>query len=169
MENYLFHIFIPMILSNVIHIVMVKKRICASLAIPIARTWFGENKTWRGMIILPLLNGVLFWIVNMVMPLFGQIQALFYGGILGLTYMIFELPNSWFKRKMGIGAGQKAEKNAWSFMLLDKMDSAIGVSLASKIIFDLTWMEALKLFGLAVLIHVFFSWLLVTTGVKKRF
>ncbi len=141
----------------------------SSLAIPIARTLFGANKTWRGLIILPLLNGILLWGVNFAFPIFGHFEALFYGAILGLAYMIFELPNSWFKRHIGIDSGQKAEKNAWLFMMLDKMDSAVGVSLASKIIFSLPWMETLKLFILAALIHVFFSWLLTFAGVKKRF
>jgi CDP-diacylglycerol--serine O-phosphatidyltransferase len=107
--------------------------------------------------------------VNIALPCFGHWTAFFYGAMLGLAYMVFELPNSWFKRYMGIQSGQKAEKNAWVFMMLDKMDSALGVSLASKILFAMSWADTLMLFFLAVLIHVFFSWLLVITGVKKGF
>ena len=169
MENCFFHIFIPMILSNIMHMVLVKRNAFSSLAVPVAAELFGKNKTWRAFAIVPPLNALFFWMVNTANPLFGWMEALFYGFILGLTYLLFELPNSWLKRRMGIKAGEKAKKNAWLFMLLDKMDSATGVSLLSKILFNLSWPETLKLFIAAVLIHVFFSWLLALIRLKKRF
>lgn len=158
-----------MIVSNIIHMIIVKKNWLSPMAISISPTLFGANKTWRGIIVLALLNGILFWIVNTFFPLFNNLEALCYGAILGFVYMIFELPNSWLKRRMGIPPGEKAKKNARLFMVSDKMDSALGVSLVSKILFDLGWLATLKLFILAIFIHVFFSWLLVVAGVKKRF
>ena len=144
MEIYLPHIFIPMIISNVIHMIIVKKDWFSPLAIPISSPLFGANKTWRGLVILSILNGVLFGGVNAFFPLFEKWESVFFGAILGLAYMLFELPNSWLKRKMGISSGQKTKKNPFLFMLLDKMDSALGVSLASKFIFNLQWIEAVS-------------------------
>ncbi len=169
MENYLLHIFIPMIVSNILHMIIVKKNWLSFLAISISPPLFGANKTWRGIVFLTLVNSILFWAVNVFSPMFGNLEALTIGGILGFVYMLFELPNSWFKRRMGIGAGQEAKKNKKLFMLLDKMDSALGVSWVSKILFGFSWMGMVKLFLLAVLIHVFFSWLLVVLKIKKRF
>lgn len=169
METYLFHIFIPMIISNVLHMVLVKRDALPSLAVPIATKLFGPNKTWRGVIFVTLSNGIFFWLVNLFLPLFEPLQAFSFGAFLGTVYMLFELPNSWFKRRMGIASGQKATKNAWFYMLLDKMDSAIGVCLACKFLFELTWAGTLQLFLLSVLLHISFSWLLVALGVKKRF
>lgn len=91
------------------------------------------------------------------------------GAILGLAYMLFELPNSWIKRRLGIAPGEKAKRTTWIFTLLDKMDSSLGISLVSVLIFRLDFIETLQLFILAVLTHVFFSWLLVMIRVKKSF
>lgn len=121
------------------------------------------------MVLVPIINGVFFLGFNIIYPIFKSGQAFLIGCILGLAYMISELPNSFLKRRLGIGSGQKAQKHAWLFMLLDKSDSALGVSLVSKFLFELTWVEAIQLFFMAVGIHVFFSWLLVQIKVKKRF
>lgn len=169
MEIYLPYIFIPMIISNIFHMIIVKKDWLSSWSTSISTPLFGANKTWRGIVVLTFVNGILFWIVNIFFPLFGNLEALVLGGILGLVYMLFELPNSWLKRRLGIGAGQEAKKNKLLFMLLDKMDSALGVSLVCKILFGLSWVEVLKLFLLAVLVHIFFSWVLVMVRIKKRF
>ncbi len=129
MISILPHILIPMILANVLHIVIIKKNALPQLTIPVWKSQFGANKTWRGFIVLPVLNGLFFAMTNAFLPVFGGMQAIEIGAILGFTYMLFELPNSWIKRKMGIASGQKAKHHAWLFMLMDKMDSSFGVSL----------------------------------------
>jgi CDP-archaeol synthase len=167
--KYLLFIFVPLILSNVIHMMVVKRAVFSALAVPVAASFFGSNKTWRGFVVVPLLNGLFTGLLNFIIPLFGVSEAFCYGFLLGFVYVLFELPNSWLKRRLGIAAGDRAEKQASLFMLLDKMDSALGVSVASHFLFELSWSDTLKLFVLAVGIHVFFSWLLVFLGVKKRF
>ncbi|MEM6966728.1 MAG: hypothetical protein AAF573_18330 [Bacteroidota bacterium] len=169
MEKYLAHIFIPMIISNVLHMLIVKKDVLASLARSISIVLFGKNKTWRGMVVVPIINGIFFLIVNIIYPVFKCGQAFLVGCLLGLAYVISELPNSFFKRRRGIAAGQQAKKHTWLFMLLDKSDSALGVSLVSKFLLELTWTETLQLFFTAMGVHIFFSWLLVQIKVKERF
>jgi hypothetical protein len=187
MENYLIpyliYIIIPLILSNVLHMIVVKRNYFARLATPIMESWFGKNKTWRGFIVLMLLNGLLSllmsWIfINPVNPFFAtgcditimdMLNAFNMGCIFGFTYMIFELPNSWLKRKIGIPAGETAFENSWIFSLLDKMDSTFGVSLMIYWLLKVTFLEALMFFCIAVLIHTFFSWLLVLVKIKQRF
>jgi len=166
---HLIHILVPMIFSNVIHMILVKKNVLPKLLIPISEPLFGANKTWRGVAIVSVLNAIFFWLVNLCIPTFTHSEALLFGAILGLLYVLFELPNSWLKRRLGIASGQAATKNAWLFMLLDKSDSALGIALGSKFLFNFTWLEAVQLFFIGVLVHVFFSWLLVVIGIKKRF
>jgi CDP-archaeol synthase len=168
-EKYLLFILVPLILSNVIHMILVKKNALPALAIPVAVYFFGTNKTWRGFVVVSLLNGLLAVLLNLIMDMFGQAEAFCYGFLLGFVYILFELPNSWIKRRMGIAAGERSEQQAGLFMLLDKTDSALGVSLMSHFLFVLSWGGTLKLFIIAVIIHVFFSWVLVLLGVKKRF
>ncbi len=158
-----------MIVSNVSHIVFVKKNKFSRLTIPISTPLFGANKTWRGFVVVSTLNGVCFWLINLFFPLFASLEALIIGAFLGLAYMIFELPNSFLKRRLGIASGEVPSQNAWLFMLLDKCDSTLGVAIISKFIFNFSWFETLQLFLIGVLIHVFFSWLLVFLGIKKRF
>jgi len=153
----------------VLHMLIVKKDVFSFLAKPLATAQFGKNKTWRGFLLLPMFNGFLFFLLNKWYPFFGELEALTFGCLLGLVYLIFELPNSFLKRKLGIDPGEKAKKNAFLFMLMDKMDSAFGVCLLSKVIFKLEWQEVAKLFLLAVFLHVIFSFLLTVIGLKKRF
>ena len=167
--NYLSHLLIPMIVSNVIHMIIVKKNAFSFLTLPIWTTQFGANKTLRGFFSLPILNGALLILVNIFLPLFGIFEAFWIGAILGFVYMLFELPNSWVKRKMGIRSGEKSEKNATLFMLMDKTDSSLGVSLACHFLLNWNWSETGIFFLIAAGTHVFFSWLLVVLKVKKRF
>jgi hypothetical protein len=167
--NYLPHILIPMIIANVIHIIIVKKNALSFLTMPIWTTQFGANKTWRGFFILPILNGALLVLVNFFLPVFEVFQSFWIGAILGFVYMLFELPNSWIKRKMGVGSGEKAEKNAFLFMAMDKMDSSLGVSLACHFLLHWNWSETGIFFFIAIGTHVFFSWFLVVLKIKKRF
>lgn len=163
------YILLPMIIANVLHIIMVKKDALSFLSVPIWSAQFGANKTWRGFVILPILNGALLFLMNIFLPTFELLQGFWLGAILGLVYMVFELPNSWIKRKMGVGSGEKAEKNAVLFMAMDKMDSSLGVSLACHFLLDWSWAKTLFFFFIAVGTHVFFSWLLVVLKIKKRF
>jgi CDP-diacylglycerol--serine O-phosphatidyltransferase len=163
------HILIPMIISNVLHMFIVKKKHFSTLAKPIAPTLFGKNKTWRGFVVVPFLNAFFLLLVNLFLPLFSIGEALKLGFLIGLTYMIMELPNSWIKRQSGIPSGQKASKNAWAFMLMDKMDSSLGVAFGCMAYFNWSWLVTLIFFAIAVGTHVFFSWLLVALKIKKRF
>jgi CDP-diacylglycerol--serine O-phosphatidyltransferase len=158
-----------MIIANVIHMIIVKKDAFSFLTTPIWKSQFGANKTLRGFFILPILNGALLVLVNVFLPIFEILQAFWIGAILGFVYMFFELPNSWIKRKMGVASGEKSKKNATVFMLMDKTDSSLGVSLACHFLLDWNWLETGIFFLIAVGTHVFFSWILVILKVKKRF
>ncbi|MEM6347431.1 MAG: hypothetical protein AAF927_26310 [Bacteroidota bacterium] len=165
MHPYFAFILLPMILSNVGHILLVKKNAFPNLAVPIATQQFGANKTWRGFLVLIVLNALTSWLLNLYLGYFASLEALWLGGILGFAYMISELPNSWLKRRQGIASG---ETPGW-FVLLDKTDSSLGVSLSSALLFGFSLRQTLVLFLLGSATHVLFSWLLVVSRVKKRF
>lgn len=169
MLTYFLYIIVPMIISNTIHMLLVKKDVFPSLSIPIAVPLFGANKTWRGFVLLPLLNGLAMGLLNGLAPFFSLLQGFVFGVILGVVYLLFELPNSWLKRRLGIAAGASAEQHAFWFKCLDKTDSSFGVSLACFFLLDLSIWEALQLFLMASLTHVLFSWILVWLKIKKTF
>jgi hypothetical protein len=183
---------IPLIISNVLHMVLVKKNGLPSLSIPINSIWFGPNKTLRGFVFVPIVNGFVYLAVNwpggcLLSGLdshyylyqamhFGDIncvnlllQQTLIGALYGLFYMLFELPNSWIKRRMGIAAGDSSSRSRWFFTLLDKTDSSIGVSLVFGYLNDFDVSMMFRFFLCAALLHFSISGLLVLLKIKKSF
>ncbi|MEL6841826.1 MAG: hypothetical protein AAFP02_01315 [Bacteroidota bacterium] len=165
MDPYIPFILLSMVLANVGHILLVKRNAFAQTAVPISERLFGSNKTWRGFLVLISLNAIVSALLNLFFGYFGWLEALWLGGLLGLAYMLSELPNSWLKRRQGIASGAES---GW-FVLIDKTDSSMGVCLTCMLLFGLSLRQTLLLFLLGSATHVFFSWLLVVVGVKKRF
>ena len=183
---------IPLIVSNVLHMVLVKKNGLTSLCIPLNSTLFGPNKTLRGFLFVPFVNGILYlvvnwpsgWLLSGLSPEYylqqeiniGDINFLnlllmqaSIGAVYGLFYMLFELPNSWIKRRMGIASGESSTRFRWFFTLLDKTDSAIGVSLFFGFLNDFNIEMMLQFFLCASSLHFGISGLLVLSKIKKSF
>ena len=183
---------IPLIVSNVLHMVLVKKNGLTSLCIPLNSTLFGPNKTLRGFLFVPFVNGILYlvvnwpggWLLSGLSPEYylqqeiniGDINFLnlllmqaSIGAVYGLFYMLFELPNSWIKRRMGIASGESSTRFRWFFTLLDKTDSAIGVSLFFGFLNDFNIEMMLQFFICASSLHFGISGLLVLSKIKKSF
>jgi len=149
--------------------IIVKKDWFNFLSKPIHTIWFGKNKTWRGMLLLPLLNGAFMTMFNSLTHFFHGADAFLLGLIIGLIYMISELPNSFLKRRLGIQPGAKAVRNGYLFLMLDKMDSALGVAILCKFLLLFSWKEAFLLFIFSCIIHASFSCFLVSIRIKKSF
>ena len=183
---------IPLIVSNVLHMVLVKKNGLTSLCIPLNSTLFGPNKTLRGFLFVPFVNGILYlvvnwpggWLLSGLSPEYylqqeiniGDINFLnlllmqaSIGAVYGLFYTLFELPNSWIKRRMGIASGESSTRFRWFFTLLDKTDSAIGVSLFFGFLNDFNIEMMLQFFLCASSLHFGISGLLVLSKIKKSF
>lgn len=184
---------IPLIISNVLHMVLVKKNGLPSLSIPINSIWFGPNKTLRGFVFVTIVNGIAYLIVNwpggwLMSNLSTQhflynelrlggdqnypiiiLYQLCIGAFYGLFYMLFKLPNSWIKRRMGIAAGDSSSRSRWFFTLLDKTDSSIGVSLVFGYLNDFDFSMMFRFFICAGLLHFSISGLLVLLKIKKSF
>lgn len=163
-------ILIPLIVTNIIHMVIVKKEYFAFLTKAISAPLFGLNKTWRGFFIVPLLNGFLAILYNNLITICESSQGVFITGVLlGLAYVLFELPNSFLKRRLGIVAGESPDQNKAWFMLMDKTDSSFGVSLFATFIFSLSFPQSVLLFFISAAVHASFSILLVLLNLKKGF
>jgi len=147
---------------------IIKKDIFQSLKHPISEKLFGTNKTWRGFVVVSLINAFVLYIINLTFG-FKLSNALFLGCILGLAYMFFELPNSFMKRKLGIQSGAQAASNTIVFTLIDKMDSAFGVNLVYFLIGFVNYQYALLLFVFSSCTHILISQVLVRLNIKKSF
>lgn len=130
---------IAIVFGGVWHMVAVKNDWLAGLRTPIAERWFGANKTWRGLLLVPALTAVgsaLLYPLEILWPTLGWQSPLATSNLLlagfcgGAGYVIAELPNSWFKRRLGIAPGHTPDRGRWLFLALDQLDSGIGAALA---------------------------------------
>jgi CDP-diglyceride synthetase len=140
----------PAILAGILNMAFCKLPIFKRLASPMdggrrlrdGHFIFGANKTWKGFV------GYLLWgTLGMFCwgALCGAVPALeaynlFYfhhenvllfnlasGALIGLAYALFELPNSFLKRRIGIKEGTRASGfKGIFFVVLDQADSIIG-------------------------------------------
>ena len=143
---------IPAVLSGVFVMLWCKLPILKAIAKPIdsgknfidGKRLFGDNKTWKGMLGYILFN-TLFSVLWGFACQTGALHDLnfFYqnhentipfnlliGVLLGLGYSLFELPNSFLKRRLDITPG-KSVSGFWKvfFIFLDQADSVFGVAL----------------------------------------
>src|SRR5690606_1022089 len=97
---------------------------CFGAPVDGARTWrgrrlFGDNKQWRGLMALPPAAALAFLALEQALrawwpeahaglwPMSPWLYA-FVGASCGLAFMASELPNSFFKRQLGVTPGQTA-------------------------------------------------------------
>ena len=174
----------PLVFAGVVHAVVIKRDLLPRLDRPLdggrrfhGRPLFGSNKTWRGPAVMVAACTAL----TLVQLGLGQIgalhrlelvrltlaSALVLGLALGLGYSLAELPNSFLKRRLGIGPGQVSATASRMQYLADQGDSALGGTCAVALFLPVPHVLALVfLTGLAL--HVVFDRLLYATGVKER-
>lgn len=165
----------PLMIGGIIHMIAVKKDWLSFLKIPIQTWTFGKNKTWRGFIIMPLATLLGIIPVAYFDQLISQEQRIgisqhwiLFGLGLGFSYVLFELPNSFIKRRMGVAPGKTSEKNKKLFLVLDHIDSGLGVSLFYY--FFVTPDALLILLGvtLGAFVHTATNFALYKFGIRKE-
>ena len=161
---------LPLFVANVAHMFIVKGNYFRSTAKPISITLFGAGKTYRGFIVMPLICGLsslLFRTTILHEPNYSWSFSI--GLILGVAYLVGELPNSFIKRKLGIQSGQQHPSYKFIQNIIDKSDSLLVACFVYFFIVPVTAGTTVALFALSFTIHVFFSWLLVQLRIKKSF
>lgn len=168
-ESIVYIVLIPGILANVLHMILVKLNVFKVLSVPIYEDGFGKNKTYRGFLLVTLLTSLFSLLGSILVKEVTVLEGCGIGAVLGFTYTLFELPNSFLKRRLGIESGGQAQQNRFLFSIMDKTDSTFGVSLVYYLISDLSLQQGLLLFIGSVGLHVTFSFLLVALKIKKSF
>lgn len=133
------YIQIPVVIGGVLHMVVVTNDYMSFLKTPIHEGLFGANKTWRGVIVVPLLTALgalcLIPLEYLQVRIYGQsifqeFNLLIVGCVAGFGYLLAEFPNSFIKRRLGIAPGESAAKFKTLFVVMDQVDSGIGVAVA---------------------------------------
>jgi CDP-diglyceride synthetase len=180
-------IVLPVLLAGITFIICLKEDYFSWLKMPAdfgmkfrGKRLFGENKTLRGFIIMPLATWIAVIMIGYVMKFFdfesdkalfdyslsGSYKALVYG----LAYPLGELPNSFIKRQLDIGPGGRAHGNLTRmfFNLLDKIDSLLACGIVA---FSLYGISASYIFGailLGILFHCLTDFLMLKQGLKEE-
>jgi CDP-diacylglycerol--serine O-phosphatidyltransferase len=160
---------LPLVFSGGVHMAVVRLNLFAPLRVPIFRRWFGDNKTWRGLLVIPLTTAVGVALTSAVWPdAFGGWNPFALGTIVGLAYAVAELPNSFLKRRLGIAPGKRPPRNAAWFALADQADSAIACALAYGWALGLTPATVLLFILVGTGIHLMVNYNLYLMRLRKE-
>lgn len=131
-------IIIPVLLSGLTLIVLLKIFGKETFSFPLDlgfkfknKRMFGENKTIKGPIVMSLFTGLYGWLLIKIFPesilTLSSLTVFYYYSLIGLSYSLGELPNSFIKRQLSIppGATSKKKTEACFFRILDIVDSLV--------------------------------------------
>lgn len=153
--------------------ILVKKDYLSVLKIPISEKNFGANKTWRGLLLMPLLV-LLGTLVSRLMDQekyllgFTHDSWWLFGLGLGLSYVLFELPNSYLKRRMGIAPGKQATSYRPLFIFLDHFDSSLGVGLFYYFIMRIPIVNVVGAVSIGFFVHIIVNYLLYLLKIRRE-
>ncbi len=124
---------LPLVVGGILHMITVKTDLLAFAKIPVNATAFGANKTWRGFLVMSFGTAFATFVIGRLettpLAVFAGPQGIPLGFLLGFAYALFELPNSYLKRRMGIQPGELPREKRWLFFALDHTDSLLGCTL----------------------------------------
>ena len=182
----------PVILAGVFNMLFLKIPFLKSRCRPIdsGKNWtdgkriFGDSKSILGFILMTVLAGILevFW--GFLLQGLGQNKrSLLYlyfentpafnfliGMLFGFLYMLFELPNSFIKRRLSVSAAEQGDRRIGLklfFFILDQIDSMFGIMLCLGILAHLTPAQTVFAIFLGGLTHVLVNCLLILFRVRK--
>ena len=153
------------ILAGVFNMIFVKLPVFEKMYVPMdggktlsdGKRLFGDNKTWKGFFGMILLGGfaqVIWGTVCNIIPVLRESNMLYTvhhagflidlcaGLLFGFAYALFELPNSFIKRRLDIKAG-KTDKGIKGiiFYIIDQIDSLLGVVLCLALICHISFAQ----------------------------
>ncbi|MDI9509017.1 MAG: CDP-archaeol synthase [Clostridiales bacterium] len=183
---------VPIVLSCIANTFFLRSSLFLNLKRPIdgnrtlsdGRRLFGNNKTWRGLLGMVFLSPCVFvlWGLLCKHVLFLEVNTLFYtyklnkysyniliGFLIGLAYCVFELPNSFIKRRIGIDPGGTTK--GWVgifFVILDQVDSLFGCAIVIYIFNPMHISYFIKFIMLGGIIHITLSYVFKLLKLRKR-
>jgi len=181
----------PAILSGILNMIWCKTGLLKSLKKPMdmgrnftdGRRIFGDNKTWKGFLGYLLFNTIFSVIWGSVCSVAGidhlnffyvdhdntLLFNIFTGFLIGCGYALFELPNSFLKRRLDITPG-KTISGFWKFffVFLDQADSVFGCALVVWLFYDLGIVLYLAYVLVGALTHIILNVLLYLAKLRKN-
>jgi len=177
------YLFAPLIVASSLAGIVMRFDLWPSLRRPIdagrtlhGRRWFGDHKTWRGVVIaiigcivtVAVQKYALSAVVGAVALVEYQgVNVALFGAAMGAGAMLGELPNSFVKRQLGIDSGKTGRGIIRAFFYVwdqvDVLSSWVFVSCWVRPTFHLVATS----FGLALAIHPLVSLIGYAVGARK--
>jgi CDP-archaeol synthase len=181
-----FWLALPVLVAGIVQICIIKAGWLRALAeIPLdgglhlrGRRLFGANKTLRGAMIMPLVSALVSTlqarvgssaIERLCVAPYQINHPAVWGLLLGVGYVLGELPNSLIKRQLGISPGAAAKgRIAMLFWLADQWDSVVGIFLVLGFVWIPSIRFAITVFAMALVLHLLVAAVMVAMGLKER-
>ncbi len=181
----------PAILAGIANMIWCKTRLLKVAMVPMdggkclsdGKRIFGDNKTWKGFLGYVFLNAIFMILWGTLCSVCGIEHLNFFyenqentvlfnlgaGILLGLGYALFELPNSFLKRRLGVEPG-KTISGFWKafFIFLDQADSIFGCALVVWFFYDLGLLVYLLYVLVGALTHIVLNMLLYFAHLRKN-
>jgi CDP-archaeol synthase len=181
-------LFAAFTLAGAAHALWLRSRWSRTFQIPLdcgrtfaGRRIFGDNKTWRGLMVMIPATGAAFALLAGLRPLapgawsrglwpLDQMTYCWLGLWAGMGFMVGELPNSFLKRRLDVGPGLAPSHPGLRLMclILDRIDSIAGAFVALVLFIPIPWQTIVCVMLLGPGLHFGFSVLLFRLGVKGR-
>ena len=175
----------PVVVGGLVHIAFIKLRLLATLArVPLdaglqlrGRRLLGDNKTLRGAVVMIAATAVAAWGCSFVglgsalaVVVEQRDRPLLWGALLGVGYILGELPNSFAKRQLDVAPGAPAPGGLRLFFwLLDQIDCLLGVIVVCALVgLPVPLPVAAMLLGVTLVLHPLIAGVMVLLGLKTR-
>jgi CDP-diglyceride synthetase len=183
---------LPVILAGISNMVFVKLPVLGFLRKPMdggkvlkdGGRLFGDNKTWKGFLGMIVLTSLWMGVVGLLCRSLDWADRAslvryrefvfpysewFYGALWGLGYVLFELPNSFMKRRLRIEPGKNKEgRLKFLFMFIDQADSAVGIVVFLFLFRRPSLLEVVLIFVIGSGLHYVINVLLYLARLKKQ-
>ena len=181
----------PTIMAGIFNMIWCKMSFLKALSVPMdggrkladGKRIFGDNKTWKGFLGYIVLNLLMTCIWGWLCAMWNiELYNFFYinhenilanniliGILMGLAYSLFELPNSFIKRRLDIVPGKTSSgTKKYFFIVLDQADSVIGCVLAISLFYNMNLLMILGYILLGTLTHIILNMLLYSMKLRKN-
>lgn len=181
----------PLMLAGITNMLFTKTNLYKMYKFPIdanktawdGRRIFGDNKTWIGFLSMvvfctffQLICGLLCYTLSLEQ--YNDLYRcrgnsvglnLIFGALVGIAYMIFELPNSFIKRRLNISAGKSGKGLIGIiFFVVDQTDSMLGVMFVLALFTDIGIWGYWQYVITGIFTHIVVNFILLMLKVRKN-
>ena len=182
----------PVVIAGAVNMLFTKTRLYRSTCVPIdggkccsdGKRIFGDNKTWAGffgMIAANCLAQILWGLLSQASAPLGNANEMYRifgntllfnavaGALFGFVYVLFELPNSFLKRRLDIQPGKTAQGGKGAlFFVIDQIDSLLGVMLLLVLLAGITPAQYFQYILLGAVTHIALNSVLYVLHIRKN-